>query len=119
MTRGSQDLSAGARHAQGVVASPNNEGGGPILEVKNVSAAYGPYRALFDVSFSVPAGAVVALIGSNGAGKSTVARTITGLVTASEGSVCLAGTDVTRMSAWRIARLGVAHVVEGRGIFSR
>lgn len=94
------------------------ERGGDILEVKSVSAAYGPYRALFDVSFSVPAGAVVALIGSNGAGKSTVARTITGLVTATEGSVTLAGTDVTKLSAWRIARLGVAHVVEGRGVFS-
>jgi branched-chain amino acid transport system ATP-binding protein len=89
-----------------------------ILEVAHVSASYGPYRALFDVSFSVPAGGVVALIGSNGAGKSTVARTITGLVTATDGSVFLAGTDVTRMHAWRIARLGVAHVVEGRGIFS-
>ncbi len=94
------------------------ERGGDILEVKSVSAAYGPYRALFDVSFSVPAGAVVALIGSNGAGKSTVARTSTGLVTATEGSVTLAGTDVTKLSAWRIARLGVAHVVEGRGVFS-
>ncbi len=92
--------------------------GGEILEVKNLSAAYGPYRALFDVSFSIPAGAVVALIGSNGAGKSTVARTITGLVTATEGSVTLAGTDVTKLPAWRIARLGVAHVVEGRGVFS-
>ena len=94
------------------------ERGGDILEVKNLSAAYGPYRALFDVSFSIPAGAVVALIGSNGAGKSTVARSITGLVTATEGSVTLAGTDVTKLSAWRIARLGVAHVVEGRGVFS-
>jgi branched-chain amino acid transport system ATP-binding protein len=94
------------------------ERGGEILEVKNLSAGYGPYRALFDVSFSIPAGAVVALIGSNGAGKSTVARTITGLVTATEGSVTLAGTDVTKLSAWRIARLGVAHVVEGRGVFS-
>jgi len=89
-----------------------------ILEVAHVSASYGPYRALFDVSFSIPAGGVVALIGSNGAGKSTVARTITGLVTATEGSVRFAGTDVTRTSAWRIARLGMAHVVEGRGIFS-
>jgi len=89
-----------------------------ILEVRHVSASYGPYRALFDVSFEIPAGGVVALIGSNGAGKSTVARTITGLVAASEGSVSLGGTDVTRMPAWRIARLGVAHVVEGRGIFS-
>ena len=89
-----------------------------ILEVTHVSASYGPYRALFDVSFSIPAGGVVALIGSNGAGKSTVARTITGLVTATDGSVRFAGTDVTRTSAWKIARLGMAHVVEGRGIFS-
>jgi len=91
---------------------------GSVLEVRHVSASYGPYRALFDVSFEIRAGGVVALIGSNGAGKSTVARTITGLVTASDGSVSIQGTDVTRMSAWRIARLGVAHVVEGRGIFS-
>jgi branched-chain amino acid transport system ATP-binding protein len=91
---------------------------GPILEASHVSASYGPYRALFDVSFEIPVGGVVALIGSNGAGKSTVARTITGLVTASDGCVKLEGTDVTRMSAWKIARLGVAHVVEGRGIFS-
>jgi branched-chain amino acid transport system ATP-binding protein len=91
---------------------------GSILEVDRISASYGPYRALFDVSFGIPVGGVVALIGSNGAGKSTVARTITGLVTASEGCVKIEGTDVTTMSAWRIARLGVAHVVEGRGIFS-
>ena len=65
---------------------------GAILEVSHVSASYGPYRALFDVSFSIPAGGVVALVGSNGAGKSTVARTITGLVTATDGSVRFAGT---------------------------
>lgn len=111
---------------QGVAASlgpwsgtpGNRASGGSILEVDRISASYGPYLALFDVSFEIPAGGVVALIGSNGAGKSTVARTITGLVTASEGCVKIEGTDVTRMSAWRIARLGVAHVVEGRGIFS-
>jgi branched-chain amino acid transport system ATP-binding protein len=88
-----------------------------ILEVRHVSAGYGPYRALFDISFSVPDGAVVALIGSNGAGKSTVARTVTGLVQATEGVVGFAGTDVTKTSAWRIARMGMAHVVEGRGVF--
>jgi branched-chain amino acid transport system ATP-binding protein len=89
-----------------------------ILEVQHVSAGYGPYRALFDVSFSVPTGGVVALIGSNGAGKSTVARTVTGLVQPTEGTVLISGIDVSRLPAWRIARLGVAHVVEGRGIFS-
>jgi len=88
------------------------------LELRHVFAAYGPYRALFDVSFAVPEGQVVALIGSNGAGKSTVARTATGLVAPTSGSVHVAGVDVTGMAAWRIARLGVAHAVEGRGVFA-
>ncbi len=90
----------------------------PALEVEHVSAAYGPYRALFDVSFAVPAGAVTALIGSNGAGKSTVARVVTGLLAATEGTVRLEGTDVTDLPAYRIARAGVAHVPEGRGVFA-
>lgn len=89
-----------------------------ILVLDHVSAAYGPYRALFDVSFSVPVGSIVALVGSNGAGKSTVARTITGLVTAATGKIWFSGTDITQLAAYRIARLGMAHVVEGRGVFS-
>jgi branched-chain amino acid transport system ATP-binding protein len=89
-----------------------------VLTVRNVSAAYGPYRALFDVSFRVPAGGVVALVGANGAGKSTIARTLTGLVTATAGQVMFSGQDVTGLPAYRIARLGMAHVVEGRGVFS-
>jgi len=100
-------------------APPTTAGGAAdVLVLRNVSAAYGPYRALFDVSFNVPPGAIVALVGSNGAGKSTVARTVSGLVTASVGSVVFAGQDVTRMPAYKIARLGMAHVVEGRGVFS-
>ena len=93
-------------------------GVGDVLTLRNVSAAYGPYRALFDVSFRAPAGGVVALVGSNGAGKSTVARTVTGLVTASAGQVIFDGQDVTDLPAYKIARLGMAHVVEGRGVFS-
>jgi branched-chain amino acid transport system ATP-binding protein len=89
-----------------------------VLSVRNVSAAYGPYRALFDISFRVPEGGVVALVGSNGAGKSTIARTLTGLVTASSGQVMFSGQDVTTLPAYKIARLGMAHVVEGRGVFS-
>ena len=92
---------------------------GNIMEVEHVDAAYGPYRALFDVSFTIPAGGVVALIGSNGAGKSTVARTITGLVQATAGTIRFDGVDVTQKPAWQIARLGVASVVEGRGVFSQ
>jgi len=90
----------------------------PALEVDHVDAAYGPYRALFDVSFSVPAGGVVALLGSNGAGKSTVARVVTGLLASAKGTIRINGTDVTGQAAYRIARAGVAHVPEGRGIFA-
>ncbi|HWE68288.1 MAG TPA: ABC transporter ATP-binding protein [Acidimicrobiales bacterium] len=92
--------------------------GSDVLVVENVSAGYGPYRALFNVSFTVPAGAIVALVGSNGAGKSTVARTVTGLVSATSGRVLFSGHDITTMPAYKIARLGMAHVVEGRGVFS-
>ena len=66
----------------------------------------------------MPTGGVVALVGSNGAGKSTVARTITGLVTASVGQVVFSGQDITTLPAYKIARLGMSHVVEGRGVFS-
>ncbi len=89
-----------------------------LLEADGLCASYGSYRALFGVSLEVPEGSAVALLGSNGAGKSTFARVLTGLVPASSGSVRLDGHDVTGMPAWRIARMGVAHVPEGRGIFS-
>ena len=92
--------------------------GADVLSVQKVCAGYGPYRALFDVSFRVPDAGVVALVGSNGAGKSTVARTVTGLVTATQGQVFFSGQDVTQLPAFKIARLGMAHVVEGRGVFS-
>jgi len=91
---------------------------GPILELDNVSASYSTYRALFGVSLVVPDNGITALVGSNGAGKSTLARVVSGLVPASGGTICVAGEDVTRWPAHRIARLGLAHVPEGRAIFS-
>jgi branched-chain amino acid transport system ATP-binding protein len=100
------------------VVPPGGADSGDVLVLEHVSAAYGPYRALFDVSFSVPAGGIVALVGSNGAGKSTVARTVTGLVSVTVGQVSFCGHDTTRLPAYKIARLGMAHVVEGRGVFS-
>ncbi len=92
--------------------------GQPVLELHEVSASYGPYRALFGVSFSVDRGAALALLGPNGAGKSTVARVASGLVPVSTGSVHVDGRDVTGEPAWRIARAGLAHVPEGQGIFA-
>lgn len=97
------------------VVEPTTE---PALEVVGVSAAYGPYRALFDVSFEVPAGGITALIGSNGAGKSTVARVVSGLLTSSSGALRLDGRDVTGWPAYKLARAGMAHVPEGRGVFA-
>jgi branched-chain amino acid transport system ATP-binding protein len=90
-----------------------------VLELRDVEAAYASYRALFGVSLSVPEGGIVALLGANGAGKSTVARVATGLLAASRGQVLVAGRDVTRAPAHRIARMGVAHVPEGRGVFAQ
>jgi branched-chain amino acid transport system ATP-binding protein len=90
----------------------------PLLELRAVDASYGPYRALFGVSFTVPERSAVALVGSNGAGKSTIARVVSGLVPASSGTVRFEGRDITRMPAWRIARLGLAHAPEGRSVFA-
>ncbi len=82
-----------------------------------VDASYGPYRALFGVTLTVPAGSAVALLGPNGAGKTTVARVVSGLLSPDRGRVLVRGRDVTGWPAHRIARLGLAHVPEGRGVF--
>jgi len=93
-------------------------GGEPLLELRHVDAAYGPYRALFDVSLTVGEHSAVALVGSNGAGKSTVARVATGLVPVSAGRIRFGGRDITSLAAWRIARLGLAHAPEGHPVFA-
>ncbi|HMG40357.1 MAG TPA: ABC transporter ATP-binding protein [Acidimicrobiales bacterium] len=90
----------------------------PMLELQHVDAAYGPFRALFDVSFTVPANAAVALVGPNGAGKTTVARVCSGLLAPTQGSVRLQGDDVTGLSPHELARRGVAHANEGRSVFA-
>jgi branched-chain amino acid transport system ATP-binding protein len=90
----------------------------PLLALASVSAGYGPFRALFDVSFTVPEGGVTALLGSNGAGKTTVARVCSGLVVPTEGRVVLEGDDVTGVDPYRLARRGVIHAVEGRTVFA-
>ena len=87
------------------------------LEVRGLHVAYGGVHALRDVSLTVPAGAVVALLGPNGAGKSTTLRTISGVMRAERGTISFFGKRIDRAPAYRIARMGVIHVPEGRGIF--
>jgi branched-chain amino acid transport system ATP-binding protein len=90
----------------------------PVLELRSVSAAYGPFRALFDVSLTVDRGESVALVGSNGAGKTTVARVASGLVVPSAGAVIVDGVDMTSARTYAFARAGVAHAPEGRSVFA-
>jgi branched-chain amino acid transport system ATP-binding protein len=88
-----------------------------LLSVTGMHVRYGVAHALFDVSFDVPAGSVLAIVGSNGAGKSTVARALTGLVPLSAGVVTFDGHNITKWSAHRIRRAGIVHLPEGRGVF--
>ncbi len=87
------------------------------LEIAGLSVAYGGVHALRDVSLTVPQGAVVALLGPNGAGKSTTLRTVSGIVRAERGTITAFGRRIERTPAYRIARMAIVHVPEGRGIF--
>jgi branched-chain amino acid transport system ATP-binding protein len=89
----------------------------PILEVKDLSVAYGKIQAVKGISFSVEAGQVVTLIGSNGAGKTTTLRTLSGLIPPKSGSIRFKGKRINGMPAHRIVQLGLAHSPEGRRIF--
>jgi branched-chain amino acid transport system ATP-binding protein len=90
----------------------------PVLELRDVDAAYGPFRSLFGISFSLDRGRVLALLGSNGSGKTTVARVCSGLMKPTAGRVFFDGEDVTGDRAYRYARRGVVHAPEGRSVFA-
>lgn len=90
----------------------------PLLELREVSAGYGPFRAIFDVSLEIAEGKVLALLGSNGAGKTTVARIASGLVRPTTGAVYFEGVRIDKLRAYRIARLGIVHAPEGRSVFA-
>ena len=89
----------------------------PLLELANVTAFYGDLQALFGVSMRVMAGEIVALIGANGAGKTTILRIISGIKHPGTGSVRFAGQDVARVPAHEMVTRGVSHVPEGRQVF--
>ncbi len=89
----------------------------PVLEVRNIATAYGDVQALWDVSFSVTEATVATLLGSNGAGKTTSLRVISGLLPALEGEVLLRGERISGLSPHRIVELGVIQVPEGRHLW--
>jgi branched-chain amino acid transport system ATP-binding protein len=88
-----------------------------LLELRNISAGYDTGTVLRDVSITVPDNAVVALLGPNGAGKTTLLRVASGLVRPHSGQIVVDGVDMTGKRPYHLARQGVRHVPEGRGIF--
>jgi branched-chain amino acid transport system ATP-binding protein len=89
-----------------------------MLSVDGLTTDYGPVRAVDDVSLEVAPGTVTAVLGANGAGKTSLLRTICGLVRPTAGSVALDGEDITRTPVEDIVRRGLAHVPEGRGVIT-
>ena len=89
-----------------------------MLEIKDLKVSYGMIQAIKGISFDVNKGEVIALIGANGAGKTTILHTITGLLNADSGSVTYEGKDITRMPGHKIVSMGIAHVPEGRRVFA-
>jgi ABC-type branched-subunit amino acid transport system ATPase component len=91
--------------------------GAPLLAVRDLLVRYGPVEALHGVSLDVYPGEIVALIGSNGAGKSTTLRAISGMIPVDAGSVTLGRESITNLPGHQIVRRGLAHIPEGRQIF--
>ena len=89
-----------------------------MLEIKDIEVFYGVIQAIKGISFEVNEGEVIALIGANGAGKTTILHTITGLLSPKKGSVIFEGKDITKVPAHKIVSLGMAHVPEGRRVFA-
>lgn len=89
-----------------------------MLELRNITAGYDTGTVLHDVTLVVPDNAVVALLGPNGAGKTTLLRVASGLLRSRSGQMILDGVDVTGQQPFQLARRGVCHVPEGRGVFA-
>jgi len=89
----------------------------PLLDVRGIDVFYGDVQVLWDVSFSVAAGEVVALIGANGAGKSTTLKTVSGILTPRRGEIVYQGSPLTSVEPYRLVELGLVHVPEARRLF--
>ena len=90
-----------------------------LLTIENLEVYYGVINAVKGISFEVNQGEIIALIGANGAGKTTILHTITGLVPAKSGSIMFEGKDLLKTPAHKIVSMGMAHVPEGRRIFQQ
>ncbi len=90
----------------------------PLLEIRDLTVHYGVIAALQDISLSIPAGAIVTLIGANGAGKTTTLRTISGLIPSRRGAILFAGRNILGQRPDQIVALGISQVPEGRLIFA-
>jgi branched-chain amino acid transport system ATP-binding protein len=88
-----------------------------VLTLSQVSAGYGSVPAVSDISIEIGEGEAVGLLGANGAGKSTILRTISGLLRLKSGSIAFLGTDTAKLPPYKITELGIAHVPEGRQVF--
>ena len=88
-----------------------------MLKVENINVYYGQIHAIKDVSFEVKPGEIVSLIGANGAGKSTILKTISGLLRSKTGHITFKGEDISKTEAYKLVPKGLAHVPEGRRIF--
>lgn len=89
----------------------------PLLKVSGIDVLYGTFQALWDVSLEVRSGEMVALVGANASGKSTLLSTISGFLRPARGRIEFAGREIAREDPWRIVDLGIAHVPEGRRLF--
>jgi branched-chain amino acid transport system ATP-binding protein len=89
----------------------------PLLAVNNVETYYGPIMAIRGVSFTVPRGGIVTILGANGAGKTTILKTVCGVMDPQKGTVTFAGREIQGLDPDRVVRLGLSHVPEGREVF--
>ena len=88
-----------------------------LLTVSNLETYYGPIMAIRGVSFSVPKGKIVTILGANGAGKTTILKTVSGVMDPQKGTVALEGREIQGMDPDKVTRLGLTHVPEGREVF--
>jgi branched-chain amino acid transport system ATP-binding protein len=90
-----------------------------LLEIFNIETRYGEIKALQEISIKVESKEIVAVLGANGAGKTTLLNTISGLLKPSRGSIKFIGEDITKRPPYRIVQMGIVHIEEGQGIFTR